>query len=74
MKDPPESFRKKIEDLSIPTIAKVIGFTELANYPTYKDKRELFYAYDLFFVDYKIYGIIKKQTGQVFYQRKKYFP
>jgi len=71
VKDPANQFRKKIEDFNIPTIAKVIGYTELDDYPTYKDKRELFYAYDLFFVDYRIYGIIKKQTGQVFYQRKK---
>lgn len=71
VKDPPEIFKKKIEDLEIPTIAEVIGFTELNNYPTYKDKRELFFSYDLFFVDYRIYNLIKKQTGQIFYQRKK---
>ena len=41
------------------------------NYTTYKDKRELFYSYDLFFVDYKVYNLIKKQTGSKFYQGKK---
>jgi len=51
---------KKIEDMEIPTIAEVLGFKDLENYPTFKDKKELFYSYDLFFVDYRIYNRIKK--------------
>ena len=69
--DPAKDFKKKIEDLEIPMIAEVLGFSDLKKYPTFKDKRELFYSYDLFFVDYRIYNLIRKQTGQIFYKRKK---
>jgi len=60
VRDPAKDFKKKIEDMEIPTIAEVLDFKQLENYPTYKDKRELFASFDLFFVDYKIYSRIQK--------------
>lgn len=60
VKDPVNDFKKKIDGMEIDTIAQALGYTDLNNYPTYKDKRDLFFSYDLFFVDYKIYNLIKK--------------
>lgn len=58
--------------MKIPIVEKVIGYTKLnKKFPTYKDKHKLFYAYDLFFCDYKIYDLLRKPLGKVFYERKK---
>lgn len=70
--DPQRAFKDKIQDLEIPSIAKVIGYTKLIkNHPQYVDKRKLAYEYDLFFCDYKIYNLLRKPTGKAFYERKK---
>ncbi len=42
-----------------------------SKFPTYKEKHKLFYSYDYFFCDYKIYDLLKKPTGKIFYERKK---
>jgi len=64
--------KDRIADLHIPEIAKVVGFTKLnKKYPTFQDKRKLFNSFDLFFCDYKIYNILRKPTGKIFYERKK---
>ncbi|EGR27405.1 hypothetical protein IMG5_195870 [Ichthyophthirius multifiliis] len=71
-KDPQRDYKEKIKDLDIPCIEKIIGYSKIdKKYPTYKDKLKLFYSYDMFFVDYTIYDLIRKPTGKVFYQRKK---
>lgn len=70
--DPQRAFKDKIQDLDIPCIAKVIGYTKLVkNYPQYNDKRKLIYDYDQFFCDYKLYNLLRKPTGKIFYERKK---
>jgi ribosome biogenesis protein UTP30 len=74
--DPARAYKDKIENLNLPCVAKVIGYSKLKkNYPTYNDKRKLAYEFDGFFCDYKIYNLLRKPLGKVFYERKKYvFP
>lgn len=70
--DPARALKDKLEDLKVPTIAKVIGYDKLKkNFGQYTDKRKLMYDYDLFFCDYTIYNLLKKPLGKVFYERKK---
>jgi ribosome biogenesis protein UTP30 len=70
--DPQRAYKDKIQDLDVPSIAKVIGYTKLVkNHPQYGDKRKLFYDFDLFFCDYKLYNLLRKPTGKIFYERKK---
>lgn len=71
-KDPQREFKDKIKDMKIPLIAKAHGFSKIAKkFPVYKEKHKLFYSYDQFFCDYKIYNLLKKPTGKIFYERKK---
>jgi len=70
--DPQRKLKDKIAELKVPCIEKVIGFTKLVKkFPQYQDKRKLFNSYDLFFCDYKIYNLLRKPTGKIFYERKK---
>jgi hypothetical protein len=72
VEDPQRTYKDKIENMDIPCIAKVIGYTNLIKkYPTYKDRQQLCNEYDLFFCDYKIYDLLKKPLGNQFYERKK---
>lgn len=71
-RDPQRAYKDKIQDLEIPSIAKVIGYKKLVKkYPQYEDKRKLFHDYDLFFCDYKLYNLLREHTGKIFYEGKK---
>lgn len=71
-RDPQREYKDKIQDLKIPTIAKVIGYSKLSKkYPQYGDKRKLAQEFDLFFCDYRIYNLLARPTGKAFYERKK---
>ncbi|CAD8048444.1 unnamed protein product [Paramecium primaurelia] len=70
--NPQRQFKDQICEFDIPLIQKVIGYGKLnKKYPTYTDKRKLFYEYDLFFCDQRIYGNLAKGLGKIFYDRKK---
>lgn len=58
------------------TFDQVIGYDKVQNnYKRYENKRDLCKEYDLFFCDYRIYDILRKPLGKIFYDRKKYpFP
>lgn len=54
-------------------ILKVVEYSKISKkFPTYNDRRKLFYEYDLFFCDKTIYPLLSKCTGKIFYERKKY--
>lgn len=73
VKDPARAFKDQIQDLNIPTIAKVIGFDKLKrNFKQYKDKRTLLKDYDAFLADLRIYKMLPELMGKEFYQKKKY--
>jgi ribosome biogenesis protein UTP30 len=74
--DPQREYKDRLQDLSVPTVAKVIGYEKLKkNYKLLKDKRSLLYSYDLFFCDWRIYNLLRKPAGKLFYERKKFpFP
>lgn len=73
VKDPESDFKEKVQDLDIPCIGTVIGYTQLIkDHNTYEDKRKLCKAYDLFFCDYRIYDLLRKPLGKCFYEKKKY--
>ncbi|CAD8144874.1 unnamed protein product [Paramecium pentaurelia] len=70
--NPQRQFKDQICEFDIPLIQKVIGYGKLnKKYPTYTDKRKLFYEYDQFFCDQRIYGNLAKGLGKIFYERKK---
>ena len=73
VKDPARAFKDQIQDLNIPTIAKVIGFDKLKrNFKQYKDKRNLLKEYDSFLADLRVYKMLPELLGKEFYNRKKY--
>lgn len=73
VKDPAREFKDQIQDLSIPTIAKVIEFSKLKKeYRQYKDKRQLLKDYDLFLADLRVYKMLPEPLGKEFYQKKKF--
>lgn len=73
VKDPARAFKDQIQDLKIPTIAKVIGYDKLKrNFKQYKDKRTLLKDYDAFLADIRIYKMLPELMGKEFYQKKKY--
>ena len=50
----------------------VIGYHNLKkNYQQTKDKFSLLSANDLFFCDWKIYNLLRKPLGKLFYEKKK---
>lgn len=62
--DPQREYKDRLQDLSVPTVAKVIGYEKLKkNYKLLKDKRSLLYSYDLFFCDWRIYNLLRKPAG-----------
>ncbi|KAM3127288.1 hypothetical protein pb186bvf_020617 [Paramecium bursaria] len=70
--NPQRTLKDKIQDIEIPLIQKVIDFKRLTrNYKNYTNRRKLFYEYDLFFCDQRIYSSLAKATGKVFYKGKK---
>ena len=70
--DPAQEFTDKIQDMDIPMIGEVIGYEKLKKeFTGKKDKRSLIYNFDLFFCDWRIYNLLRKPTGSLFYERKK---
>jgi ribosome biogenesis protein UTP30 len=73
VKDPAKEFKELIEDMNLPCVAKIIGYKKLlTDYKQYKDRRDLLKKYDLFFTDIRIYKMLPKLLGNVFYKTKKY--
>jgi len=73
VKDPVRDFKDQIEDLKIPTIAKVMGYDKLKrNFKQYKDRRVLLKDYDAFLADLRIYKMLPELLGKEFYSQKKY--
>lgn len=73
VKDPVADFKQVIEDMNIPCIAEVMGYeTLMKDFGQFKDKRELFNTYDLFFADMRVYRMLPKCLGRKFYEGKKY--
>ena len=73
VKDPQRAFKDQIQDLDVPTIAKVIGFDKLKrNFKQFKDKRTLLKQYDGFLADLRIYKLLPECLGKEFYDKKKF--
>lgn len=73
VKDPSREFKDQIQDLKIPCIAKVIGYTKLKKeFKQFKDKRILLNQYDLFLADLRIYKMLPECLGKEFYAKKKF--
>ena len=62
--------------MDLPCVAKVLSYKKLMkDFSQFKDKRELFNEYDLFFADSRVYKMLPKCLGKLFYSRKKFpFP
>jgi hypothetical protein len=73
--DPANDFTEKIEKMDLSMLSDVVGYEQMKkNYQQMKDKRALLEANDLFFCDWKIYNLLRKPLGKMFYEKKKYFP
>jgi ribosome biogenesis protein UTP30 len=74
--DPESDFTAKIQDLNLPLMSEAIGYDRAKKH--YRDNREklkLLNANDLFFCDWKIYNLLRKHLGKLFYEKKRYpFP
>ena len=54
-------------------LSDVIGYEQIKkNYQQLKDKRALLEANDLFFCDWKLYNLLRKPLGKLFYEKKKF--
>lgn len=54
-------------------LSEVIGYERLKkNYQQVKDKLSLLSQNDLFFCDWKVYNLLRKPLGKLFYEKKKY--
>eukprot|EP01022_Parablepharisma_sp_SALTPOND_P013386 TRINITY_DN1788_c0_g1_i1.p7 TRINITY_DN1788_c0_g1~~TRINITY_DN1788_c0_g1_i1.p7 ORF type:complete len:331 (+),score=43.67 TRINITY_DN1788_c0_g1_i1:7577-8569(+) len=76
VKDPQRKFKDLVQDLEVPCLSKVIGYSKLLrNYKQYESRRQLAHEFDLFFCDKRIYRMLPKVTGAFFYRKKKFpFP
>lgn len=76
VKDPQRKYKDLVQDLEVPCLAKIIGYEKLMkNYKQYYDRRQLVSEFDLFFCDKRIYRMLPKVTGSLFYRKKKFpFP
>ena len=73
VKDPETDYKEKIQDLEIPCVGQVLGYSKLVKeYNTFEERRKLCKEFDLFFCDYRIYELLRKPIGKFFYDRKKY--
>lgn len=73
VRTPQREYKDLIAELNVPCIGKVIGYDKLLkNYQRYEQKRDLCKEFELFFCDYRVYDLLRKPLGKVFYDRKKY--
>lgn len=73
VKDPARAFKDEIQDLDVPTIAKVISYDKLKrNFKQFKDRRQLLKDYDGFLADLRVYKMLPELLGKEFYSHKKY--
>eukprot|EP00826_Nyctotherus_ovalis_P052855 TRINITY_DN6781_c0_g1_i1.p1 TRINITY_DN6781_c0_g1~~TRINITY_DN6781_c0_g1_i1.p1 ORF type:complete len:302 (-),score=75.20 TRINITY_DN6781_c0_g1_i1:155-1060(-) len=73
VKDPQRRFKDLVQDLEVPCLSKIIGYTKLLkNYKQYENRRQLVHEFDLFFCDKRIYRMLPKVTGAFFYRKKKF--
>ena len=71
--DPEEQFINKIQDDDLPLLAEAVGYDRAKkHFRNNKDKLKLLNANDLFFCDWKIYNLLRKPLGKLFYERKRY--
>ena len=71
--DPPEAFISNIQDLELPLLSEAIGFDRAKkHFRNNKQKLKLLNSNDMFFCDWKIYNLLRKPLGKLFYEKKKY--
>lgn len=72
--DPEEDFVNQISGLNLPLLSEAIGYDRAKkHYRNNKDKLKLLNSNDLFFCDWKVYNILRKPLGKLFYEKKKYW-
>ncbi|GAB5364262.1 hypothetical protein AAMO2058_000954700 [Amorphochlora amoebiformis] len=71
-KDPVEEWEEKLEAKPVDEIKKLIDLSTLRkNYAQYKDKRDLFVSYDVFFADERILKLLPHLIGKRFFEGNK---
>ena len=71
-RDPESDYAKVVEDLEVPLLSEVIGYDRAKKH--FRDNREklkLLNANDLFFCDWRIYNLLRKPLGKLFYEKKR---
>jgi hypothetical protein len=70
--DPEQTFVTEIQSLELPLLSEAIGYDRAKkHYRNNKEKLKLLNANDLFFCDWKIYNLLRKPLGKLFYEKKK---
>ena len=70
--DPEEAFINSIQDMDLTLLSEAIGYDRAKkHYRNNKEKMKLLNSNDLFFCDWKIYNLLRKPMGKLFYERKK---
>jgi len=70
--DPESDFTNKIQDLNLPLLTEAIGYERSKkHFRDNRDKLKLLNANDLFFCDWKIYNLLRKPLGKLFYEKKR---
>lgn len=74
--DPQEEFSKQLDGLDVPMVSEAIGYERAKkHFRDNKEKLKLLNANDLFFCDWKIYNLLRKPLGKLFYEKKRFpFP
>ena len=67
-----QRFKQELKDPAFSNW-KFLSFDKLRrNFKTFQEKRDLLEQFELFFCEGRVYMLIKKMLGKIFYSRKKY--
>ena len=70
--DPEEVLVNQIQELELPLLSEVVGYSRAKKHFRFnKEKLKLLNTNDLFFCDWKIYNLLRKALGKLFYEKKK---
>jgi hypothetical protein len=59
--------------MNVPLLSETVGYERAKkHFRNNKEKLKLLNANDLFFCDWKIYNLLRKPLGKLFYEKKRY--
>jgi hypothetical protein len=71
--DPETEFTNLIQNMNLPLLSETVGYERAKkHFRNNKEKLKLLNANDIFFCDWKIYNLLRKPLGKLFYEKKRY--